>query len=172
MLPDEVLHVTVANPQPGGLHVRPRRDGIDDPSVQVTVKRGGEEVDVVNEESGWKTSLKAGTYGIELKGSGDRFQLDQDSITVGRGGEVKVRVTLKKEISVRKWTTENMTRVSTFCPRAAKGRCLHPQRCIGLSLVQRIALAVGGRASASVENGQFHVSVCFPAGKTIRSMGG
>jgi serine/threonine protein kinase/Leucine-rich repeat (LRR) protein len=68
----------------------------DDPNVQVAVKQGGELVEVVDARSGWKLSLKSGRYELAPQGSTDRFQLDQGSVTVRRGGTVTVKVTLKR----------------------------------------------------------------------------
>ncbi len=68
----------------------------DDPNVQVAVLQNGEEVEVVNAESGWKIALKSGTYDVEMKGGDERFQIDQDSVIVKRGGKETVRVTLKR----------------------------------------------------------------------------
>ena len=63
--------------------------------VQVTVSRGGQEAKVADAKSGWTLSLSSGTYGLAAQGGDDRFQLDQQSVTVTHGGQVKVRVTLK-----------------------------------------------------------------------------
>lgn len=63
--------------------------------VQVTVSQGGEEVRLVDAKSGWTLSLSAGKYDLAVQGGDDQFQLDSESIVVTRGGEAKVKVTLK-----------------------------------------------------------------------------
>ncbi len=89
--------------------------------VQVAVSQGGQKVQVADARSGWTLSLSAGKYDLAVEtGKGDRsnlpvgpegashklnlspfpfgnddFQLDSESITVTRGGQVKVKVTLK-----------------------------------------------------------------------------
>ena len=66
-----------------------------DPNVQVAVKQGGELVEVVDAQSGWKLSLEPGQYELVPQGSTDRFQLDQHSVTVRRGEVITAKVTLK-----------------------------------------------------------------------------
>jgi formylglycine-generating enzyme required for sulfatase activity len=63
--------------------------------VQVAVSQGGEKVQVADAKSGWTLSLDAGKYDLAVEGGDDQFQLDSESITVTRGGQVKVKVTLK-----------------------------------------------------------------------------
>ncbi len=63
--------------------------------VQVAVSQGGEKVQVADARSGWTLSLDAGKYDLAVEGGDDPFQLDSESITVTRGGQVKVKVTLK-----------------------------------------------------------------------------
>ena len=63
--------------------------------VQVAVSQGGEKVQVADAKSGWTLSLSAGKYDLAVEGGDDQFQLDSQSVTVTRGGQVKVKVTLK-----------------------------------------------------------------------------
>ena len=63
--------------------------------VQVAVSQGGEKVQLVDAKSGWTLSLGAGKYDLAVQGGDDEFQLDSESVTVTRGGQVKVKVTLK-----------------------------------------------------------------------------
>ncbi|MGO8751641.1 MAG: protein kinase domain-containing protein [Thermoguttaceae bacterium] len=63
--------------------------------VQVAVSQGGEKVQLVDAKSGWTLSLTAGKYDVAVQGGDDQFQLDSESVTVTRGGQVKVKVTLK-----------------------------------------------------------------------------
>jgi formylglycine-generating enzyme required for sulfatase activity len=63
--------------------------------VQVAVSQGGEKVQVVDAKSGWTINLSPGKYDVAVEGGGDQFQLDSESVTVTRGGQVKVKVTLK-----------------------------------------------------------------------------
>ena len=75
----------------------------DDNDVQVLVKRGGEVVDIVDAKDKWRIEVKSGEYRVELKGGDDQFALDKDTITVTRGGEVRVRVGLKPpEVAARR----------------------------------------------------------------------
>ena len=63
--------------------------------VQLAVSQGGEKVQLVDAKSGWTLSLSAGKYDVAVQGGDDEFQLDSESITVTRGGQAKVKVTLK-----------------------------------------------------------------------------
>ncbi len=63
--------------------------------VQVTVSQGGQQVNVADAKSGWTLSLSAGKYDLAVQGGDDKFQLDSQSVTVTRGGQAKVKVTLK-----------------------------------------------------------------------------
>jgi serine/threonine protein kinase len=63
--------------------------------VQVAVSQGGEKVQVVDAKSGWTLSLSAGKYDLAVQGGDDHFQLDSESVTVTRGGQLNVKVTLK-----------------------------------------------------------------------------
>jgi formylglycine-generating enzyme required for sulfatase activity len=62
--------------------------------VQVSVSQGGEKIETVDARSGWKCSLGAGSYDLALEDGDDQFRLESESITVTRGGQVKVRATL------------------------------------------------------------------------------
>ena len=63
--------------------------------VRVTVSQGGKELKIADAASGWTLSLGAGKYELAIEGGDDQFQLDSQSVTITRGGKVKVRVTLK-----------------------------------------------------------------------------
>jgi serine/threonine-protein kinase len=63
--------------------------------VQVAVSQGGEKVQLVDAKSGWTLSLSAGKYDLAVQGGDDQFLLDSHTITITRGGQVKVKVTLK-----------------------------------------------------------------------------
>jgi formylglycine-generating enzyme required for sulfatase activity/serine/threonine protein kinase len=63
--------------------------------VKVAVGQGGEKVQVADARSGWTLSLSTGKYDLAVEGGDDQFQLDSESVTVTRGGQVKVKVTLK-----------------------------------------------------------------------------
>jgi formylglycine-generating enzyme required for sulfatase activity len=63
--------------------------------VQVAVSQGGQQVQVADAKSGWTLGLRPGEYDVAVQGGDDQFQLDPQSITVTRGEQVKVRVTLK-----------------------------------------------------------------------------
>ncbi|MGA2621848.1 MAG: SUMF1/EgtB/PvdO family nonheme iron enzyme, partial [Thermoguttaceae bacterium] len=63
--------------------------------VQVAVSQGGQKVQLVDAKSGWTLSLGAGKYDLAVQGGDDQFQLDSHTITVTRGGQAKVKVTLK-----------------------------------------------------------------------------
>ncbi len=62
--------------------------------VQVAVYQGGEKVQVADAKSGWTLSLSAGKYDLAVEGGDDQVQLDAHTVTVTRGGQVKVKVTL------------------------------------------------------------------------------
>ncbi|MGD0898575.1 MAG: SUMF1/EgtB/PvdO family nonheme iron enzyme [Thermoguttaceae bacterium] len=66
--------------------------------VQVAVSQGGQKVQLVDVGSGWTLSLSAGKYDLAVQGGDDQFQLDSHTITVTRGGQVKVKVTLKPPV--------------------------------------------------------------------------
>ena len=63
--------------------------------VQVAVSQGGQQIKVADAKSGWTLSLAAGKYDLAVQGGDDQFQLDSQAVTVTRGGQVKVKVTLK-----------------------------------------------------------------------------
>jgi serine/threonine-protein kinase len=63
--------------------------------VHVAVSQGGQKVQLADARSGWTLSLSAGKYDLAVQGGDDQFQLDSHTITVTRGGQVKVKVTLK-----------------------------------------------------------------------------
>jgi formylglycine-generating enzyme required for sulfatase activity len=63
--------------------------------VQVAVSQGGEKVQVADAMCGWTLSLAPGNYELAVQGGDDQFLLDSRTITVTRGGQVKVKVTLK-----------------------------------------------------------------------------
>ena len=65
--------------------------------VQVTVNQGGDQVKVADATSGWTLSLSPGKYDLAVQGGDDKFQLDSQSVTVTRGGQTKVKVTLRAE---------------------------------------------------------------------------
>jgi len=67
----------------------------EDEKVQVAVSQGGELVEIIDAKDQWRVELKTGDYTIELKEGGDKFQLDKQSITITRGEELRVRVTLQ-----------------------------------------------------------------------------
>ncbi len=69
---------------------------VSDPNVQVAVKQGGELVEALDAKSGWTIRLNSGKYDIELQAGQDQFKLDNDTVTVTRGGKVQVKVTLKR----------------------------------------------------------------------------
>jgi formylglycine-generating enzyme required for sulfatase activity len=64
--------------------------------VQVAASQGGRKIQVADARSGWTLSLDAGKYDLAVQGGDDHFQLDSENVTVTRGGQVKVRVTLKQ----------------------------------------------------------------------------
>ena len=68
----------------------------DDPNAQVSVRQGGELVEVVDAQSGWKISLKAGRYELSVKGGPDQIVLDQNSVMVRHGDVTRVKLTLKR----------------------------------------------------------------------------
>lgn len=68
----------------------------EDESVEVVVKRGGEEVEIIDADSNWTIRLKEGEYDVQLRGGDDRVQVDQDTVTVRRGEKTRVKVVAKR----------------------------------------------------------------------------
>jgi WD40 repeat protein/serine/threonine protein kinase/formylglycine-generating enzyme required for sulfatase activity len=73
----------------------------EDEDVQVAVRQAGELIEVIDTANQWRVELKSGEYTVELKEGGDKFQLDKHSISITRGEEVRVRVTLKPTVAER-----------------------------------------------------------------------
>jgi len=73
----------------------------EDENVQVAVSQGSELIEIIDAKKQWRVELKTGDYTIELKKGGDKFQLDKQSITITRGEEVRVRVTIKPRTAKR-----------------------------------------------------------------------
>ncbi len=67
----------------------------DDPNIEVAVEQGGKLVTVLDEKSGWNIRLADGQYDLSVGGAEDRFELSQNRITVHRGNEVRLKVTLQ-----------------------------------------------------------------------------
>ena len=65
-----------------------------DPDIEVTVKKDGETVQVLDKKSGRTVVLKAGLYQLELTGGSDGLTLSTDQFTLERGGKEVVRVYL------------------------------------------------------------------------------
>ena len=76
--------------------------------VKVAVSQGGRKVQLADAKSGWMLSLAAGKYDLAVQGGDDQFQLDSQSVTVTRGGRVKVKVTLKTTNSPRPLAGEGL----------------------------------------------------------------
>jgi WD40 repeat protein/serine/threonine protein kinase len=68
----------------------------EDPNVQIAVKQRGKLVEILNAESGWAIRLKSGEYEVEMQSGKDRFEIERDNVTVKRGEDVRVRITLKR----------------------------------------------------------------------------
>jgi WD40 repeat protein len=67
-----------------------------DSDVEVLVRRGGEEIVILDRKSNQQATLDAGTYTVELKkGDRDTLTLETKEFTLRRGKEVIVRVTRK-----------------------------------------------------------------------------
>jgi len=67
-----------------------------DPSVQIAVSRGGDLVEVADEENDWTVRLKQGQYQLKVRGGNDQLVLDKDTVTVTHDSRVKARVTLAR----------------------------------------------------------------------------
>jgi formylglycine-generating enzyme required for sulfatase activity len=67
--------------------------------AQVAVSQGGEQVQLVDARSGWTLSLSPGKYELAAKGGDAQLLLDSHTIMVTRGGQVQVRVTLKRAVA-------------------------------------------------------------------------
>ena len=70
-------------------------DGDIAPDVQVLAKAEGAELEIASEKNGWKLRLEKGEYRLEVRGGGDRFEVDKDVVTITRNGRAIVRLTRK-----------------------------------------------------------------------------
>jgi serine/threonine protein kinase len=61
-------------------------------NVQILVTRGGETVEIIDGQDAWRVELRPGDYDVELKDGGDSLELDQQTIAVARGDEVRLKV--------------------------------------------------------------------------------
>ena len=59
----------------------------EDDSVQVAVLQGGRQIEIVDADKNWTLRVDQGEYRLELRGGDDKFQLDQETVTVSRDGE-------------------------------------------------------------------------------------
>ncbi len=64
----------------------------DDPDVSVVIKRGGEQVEVVDLKTNNKVLLRSGQYEIELAGKPEKLRLNTDRFTLTRNGREIVSV--------------------------------------------------------------------------------
>lgn len=64
----------------------------DDPDVEVIVKRGGNEITIVDGKSDRKVTLESGAYELELKGGPKGLRLKTDKFTLTRGEQKIVEV--------------------------------------------------------------------------------
>ncbi len=67
----------------------------DDPDVEVTIKRGGEQIQIVDTRTGNAVTLTAGTYQLELSKGKDGWKLETNQFTLKRGGQQIVKVWLE-----------------------------------------------------------------------------
>jgi len=68
-----------------------------DPQIRVAVEQAGQQVAIVDAESGWSIELRPGEYKLSLAGGPDQFHIERDVIRVTRRGEVRVKVTRKED---------------------------------------------------------------------------
>jgi WD40 repeat protein len=68
----------------------------DDKDIAVTVRGAGEEVTITDGQTNQKVRFKAGTYEISPAAGRTGYRMDRDRVTITRGGEVVVHVTLEK----------------------------------------------------------------------------
>jgi serine/threonine protein kinase/tetratricopeptide (TPR) repeat protein len=64
----------------------------DDPDVEVVIKKGGEQVQILDLKTNEKIELKSGSYALELSGGKDGLKLSTSEFTLGRGDRRTVRV--------------------------------------------------------------------------------
>jgi WD40 repeat protein len=64
-----------------------------DPGIEVQITRNGEEVKVLDEQTGNSLTLAAGNYEVSLLKAGNDVRLERDTITLSRGGHEVVRIT-------------------------------------------------------------------------------
>jgi serine/threonine protein kinase len=67
-----------------------------DPDVEVTIKRNGEDIVVLDPKTNQKVNIKAGRYQVELKGKPD-LVLNVESFTLERNRKVIVKVTRREQ---------------------------------------------------------------------------
>ncbi len=63
-----------------------------EPDVEVTIKRNGGQIRILDRKSGKRIALKAGKYHIELSRGGEGLRLSTDRFTLDRGGKQIVSV--------------------------------------------------------------------------------
>ncbi|MCY2991083.1 MAG: protein kinase, partial [Planctomycetota bacterium] len=68
----------------------------DGPDVEVIVKQGGEQIQIVDTKTGREVTLKAGEYQLELAAGKDGLKLSTQQFTLTRGGREIAKVWLEK----------------------------------------------------------------------------
>lgn len=63
-------------------------------NVQLAVSRDGKTVDVLDADKGWTIRVEEGVYQINVKRGGDRFVVSDNKLTVERGEEERVTVSM------------------------------------------------------------------------------
>lgn len=86
-----------------------------DADVEITVKKGGEHVTIVDARTGGDVTLKAGTYQMEITKGKEGLTLSAREFTLSRGGKEIVRVSFDAKVDpkavakvgeVRRWDIE------------------------------------------------------------------
>ncbi|MBI3467745.1 MAG: protein kinase [Planctomycetes bacterium] len=69
-------------------------DGVKPDEVSVQVERNGQ-LKVADAKNGWTIDVREGRYKVQLAGTQDRFDIDDNTIAVSRNKETRVKVTLR-----------------------------------------------------------------------------
>jgi WD40 repeat protein len=71
----------------------------DDANVEVKVTQGGNQVEVLDRETGDSVTLKAGQYEVSLASDRNDVRLEQNSVTLTRGGKQVVRIVREESVA-------------------------------------------------------------------------
>ncbi len=67
--------------------------------LQIVLKQGGKQIEVIDAKGNWTVHLADGHYRVEVRGGDDRLQISPREVTVQRGGKQIVRISLKPHVA-------------------------------------------------------------------------